>query len=117
MNLLSFYGKASRQEWWLVLVGTVAIMWTTISFVGQTGWVYWILWAVTDYFFYAVSTRRLRDHGKTGTYIGLFLLPVIIAEILSSFSLSGILSESVLGIVAVLCGLYMIIVFGFLKGK
>jgi len=75
-----FSGRARRKEFWLFLV----IAWVTLGLVGLLEGFVWSYSVLTGIYalallmpFFAVTTRRLHDNGRSGVYVLLYLVPFI----------------------------------------
>ncbi|WP_405720025.1 DUF805 domain-containing protein [Streptomyces sp. NBC_01537] len=75
-----FSGRARRKEFWLFLV----IAWITLGFVGLLEGFVWSYSVLTSIYalallvpFFAVTTRRLHDNGRSGVFVLLYLVPFI----------------------------------------
>jgi uncharacterized membrane protein YhaH (DUF805 family) len=75
-----FSGRARRREFWLFLV----IAWLTLGLVALLEGFIWSHSVLTGVYalallvpFFAVTTRRLHDNGRSGVYILLYVVPFI----------------------------------------
>lgn len=75
-----FSGRARRKEFWLFLV----IAWASLGLVEILDGFLWSYSVLTGIYalallmpFFAVTTRRLHDNGRSGVYALLYLVPVI----------------------------------------
>ncbi len=92
--LFGFHGKISRGSWWLGMV-IIAIVSMTLSFLAvllQSETLVFVPAIATLWPWLAISAKRWHDRGKSGLWSLITLIPII-------------------------GGLWMLVVCGFLRGK
>lgn len=141
-NFTGMDGRLNRQPWWIgmIILGVVQfiVLWivgliipggaVTIGADGtvdpnaivgtlqRSGWIGLVIALIFAYPFLALAVKRRHDRNSTGYDAYGFLAVELIYYIVMGLGLTLNIVGSIIGLIFLVYGLYMLVVLGFLKG-